>query len=74
MYFRCEGTLGSYSVWHERLTRTLGPGGERPHRPFRLGLVPFSEQTAPHSVMIQQLTEFTVYLPPRRLRATSSAR
>ena len=40
----------------------------------RLGLVPFSEQTAPHSVMIQQLTEFTVYLPPRRLRATSSAR
>ena len=57
-----------YSVWHERLALTSGRVVAAKIGLFdRLGLVPFAEQTKPHSVMIQPLTEFTVYLPPRRL-------
>jgi hypothetical protein len=33
----------------------------------RLGLVSREEQMRPHSVLLQPLTEFTIYLPPRRL-------
>jgi len=68
MYYRRDGKLGSYSVWHERLALTSGRVVTAKIGLFdRLGLVPFAEQTTPHSVMIQRLTEFTVYLPPRRL-------
>lgn len=68
IYYRRDGKLGSYSVWHERLALTSGRVVAAKIGLFdRLGLVPFAEQTKPHSVMIQPLTEFTVYLPPRRL-------
>jgi hypothetical protein len=33
----------------------------------RLGIVPFAEQSRPHSVLLQHETEFTIYLPPRRV-------
>ena len=32
-----------------------------------LGLVDAAEQQEPHSILIQPETEFTIYLPPRRL-------
>lgn len=64
---RRDGHLGTYSVWHERLTPT--PGRVRRARIGlldRLGLVPFAEQAEAHSVLIQERTEFQIHLPPRR--------
>lgn len=62
---RRDGRLGSYSVWHERLTPTMG---RVVYARFglldRLGLVPLAEQGHPHSVLIQAQTEFFVRLPP----------
>jgi hypothetical protein len=67
-YRRRDGALGSYAVWHDRLTPHAGICR---HARFglldRLGLVRFEEQDHPYSVMIQPRTEFTIYLPPRRL-------
>lgn len=65
-YHRRDGRMGSYSVWHERLT----PDPGRVIRARfglldRLGIVPFAEQAATHSVLIQPRTEFIVTLPPR---------
>ena len=64
---RRDGRLGTYSVWHERLTPT--PGRIRQARIGlldRLGIVPFAEQADAHSVLIQERTEFQIHLPPRR--------
>jgi hypothetical protein len=64
---RRDGRLGTYSVWHERLTPT--PGHVREARIGlldRLGIVPFAEQADAHSVLIQERTEFQIHLPPRR--------
>lgn len=67
-YLRRDGHLGTYAVWHERLTPTAGRvRTARWELLDRLGLVPFAEQHTPHSVLIQPRTEFTVYLPPRRV-------
>ena len=66
-YRRRDRHLGSYSVWHDRLTPT--PGRVRRARIGlldRLGIVPFAEQAAAHSVLIQERTEFQIHLPPRR--------
>jgi hypothetical protein len=67
-FWRRDGRLGTYSVWHERLTPT--PGRVRSARIGlldRLGIVPFAEQTDAHSVLIQPRTEFVIRLPPRRV-------
>jgi hypothetical protein len=67
-YRRRDGALGSYEVWHDRLTpRAGGCRKARCGLPDRLGLVPFAQQEKPYSVMLQQQIEFTIYLPPRRL-------
>lgn len=67
-FYRRDGLLGSYSVWHERLRCTLGRAvGMKVELFERLGLVDAAEQQKPHSVLIQPETEFTIYLPPRRL-------
>ncbi len=68
-YCRRDGRLGSYRVWHDRLKLTEGKVLAAHIGLFdRLGLVPFAEQSMPHSVLIQRRTEFTIYLPPRLLR------
>ncbi|MCB0165334.1 MAG: DUF2071 domain-containing protein, partial [Anaerolineae bacterium] len=67
-YYRRDGRLGTYRVWHERLA-------VRPARLIsarfglleRMQLVSAEEQLAPHSVLLQPLNEFTIYLPPRVL-------
>lgn len=67
-YTRTDATLGSYAVWHDRLTPTSGRVREaRWGLLDRLGIVPYDEQTTPHSVLIQPRTEFIVHLPPRRV-------
>ncbi len=68
-YHRTDGSLGTYSVWHERL-RVAWAGCRRARFDLldRLGLVPFAEQDHPHSVLVQPNTEFTIYLPPQVVR------
>jgi hypothetical protein len=64
-YYRTDRKLGSYRVWHDRLevrqARCI-------HARFglldRLGIVPCAAQDKPHSVLIQPINEFTIYLPP----------
>lgn len=68
VYHRRDGKLGAYDVWHDRLTPTVGHcRSARFDALDTLGLVPFAEQSAPHSVLLQSSTEFTIYLPPRTL-------
>ena len=55
-------------MWHDRLTPTVGRCRAARFAVLdRLGVVPYAEQGAPHSVLLQERTEFTIYLPPRRL-------
>jgi hypothetical protein len=64
-FYRRDGKLGTYSVWHDPLRCTAG---QLVHARIalldRLGLVSYEEQTRPHSVLIQPQTEFAIYLPP----------
>lgn len=70
-FYRRDGKLGGYRVWHDRLRLTRGSVVSADIKLFeRLGLVNHEEQQQPHSVMMQRLTEFTIYLPPRRIGAS----
>jgi hypothetical protein len=73
-YTRRDGRLGTYSVWHERLTPGTGRVREARFGLLdRLGLVPLSEQARPYSVLIQAETEFLVRLPPRTCGVAGTA-
>jgi Uncharacterized conserved protein (COG2071) len=68
VFYRRDGALGSYRIWHDRLRLSTGSCVRAEIGLFdRLGLVSFAEQAHPHSVLIQPETEFTIYLPPHRL-------
>ncbi len=67
-FYRRDGALGSYRVWHDRLQLNAGRVVNAHIGLFdRLGLVTFAEQTSPYSVLMQPLTEFTIFLPPQKL-------
>lgn len=68
VFYRRDGRLGSYSIWHDRMQLTVGEA-EVASFPLldRLGLVEEGALDRIHSVMIQPAVEFTIYLPPRRL-------
>jgi hypothetical protein len=67
-FYRRDGALGSYRIWHDRLAlQTASCLNARIGLLDRLELVPFAQQLQPHSVLLQHQTEFTIYLPPRRL-------
>lgn len=63
-YFRrSDGQVGSYSVWHERLQLRRGIAKRARFEVFEeLGLI--DARTRPHSVLLQEQTEFYIYLPP----------
>ncbi len=64
-YYRRDGTLGSYSIWHDRLQMTEGRAITASWPLLqRLGLVGDGDLSSIHSVLIQPETEFTIYLPP----------
>jgi hypothetical protein len=66
-YRRPDGGVSTYSVWHDRLRLKRAHAKTSRWALFdRLGLVPFAEQLAPHSVLVQPEAAFTIYLPPRR--------
>ncbi len=67
-FYRRDGKLGTYNVWHDPLDLTTGRLLRAEFGLFdRLGVVPFAEQLTPHSVLIQRVTEFAIGLPPKRL-------
>jgi Uncharacterized conserved protein (COG2071) len=67
-FFRRDGALGSYAIWHDRLQPTAGRVIEARYPLLdALGLVPQDDTAAIHSVLIQKAVDFTIYLPPRRI-------
>lgn len=64
-YYRRDGTLGGYSIWHDRLQMTEGRAITASWPLLQqLELVEDGDLSAIHSVLIQPETEFTIYLPP----------
>ncbi|MEC7582716.1 MAG: DUF2071 domain-containing protein [Planctomycetota bacterium] len=67
-YFRrLDGSLGTYSIWHEEIALTQA----RAKRLYfglyeQLGILSREEMMRPHSVLICPKTEFVVHMPPRR--------
>ena len=67
-FYRRDGALGSYAIWHDRLQPTEGRVTEARYELLdTLGLVSLGDITAVHSVLIQKAVDFTIYLPPSRV-------
>jgi len=65
-FYRTDGNLGTYSVWHEEIPLTVGRPVELHFSLYeRLGLLGKDEMQRPHSVLICPKTTFEVHLPPR---------
>ncbi|WP_286238629.1 DUF2071 domain-containing protein [Neptuniibacter halophilus] len=65
-YHRRDGKLGTYRVWHDRLNVKAGRLLNAEFSLLdRMGLVSIAEQQTPHSVLIEPVNEFTIYLPPQ---------
>ena len=65
-YHRRDGKLGTYRVWHKQL---MVKPGELISANFgllsKMHLVTEDEQQEPHSVLLEPINEFTIYLPPK---------
>lgn len=67
-YHRRDGRVGTYHVWHDRLGVHFGRLMSADFGLLaRLGLVSLEEQQDPHSVLLDPIARFTIYLPPRVL-------
>lgn len=65
-YYRRDGQLGSYRIWHDRLPlESAQLTSARFGLLERLGILSESEQQTAHSVLVLPSTDFTIYLPPR---------
>src|SRR5438105_9415028 len=63
-YNRRDGKIGTYNVWHEKLVMQRGIAHKASFELYhQLGLT--TPETKPHSVLLQQSTDFTILLPPR---------
>jgi hypothetical protein len=72
-FFRRDGALGSYAIWHDRAQLTVGTIHEARYPLLqKLGLVEEGVQSDIHSVLIQPNIDFTIYLPPSRVKAESA--
>jgi uncharacterized protein YqjF (DUF2071 family) len=73
-FFRRDGALGSYTIWHDRTTATLGEIREARYPLLqRLELVPEGERGSIHSVLLQPSIDFTIYLPPSKVNPLRAA-
>jgi uncharacterized protein YqjF (DUF2071 family) len=71
-FFRRDGQLGTYTVWHDRARLTVGAIQEASYPLLqRLGLVDDGDRRDIHSVLVQRNIDFTIYLPPSRIKTQS---
>lgn len=65
-YYRRDGKLGTYRVWHKRLAvKPASLISANFELLSKMGIVKSSEQNNPYSVLVEPLNEFTIYLPPK---------
>jgi hypothetical protein len=68
-FYRLDGKMGTYSVWHEKIAFTLGKPIYLYFNLYeKLGILSRDEMQTPHSILICPKTEFDVYLPPRAVK------
>jgi hypothetical protein len=73
-FFRQDGSLGSYAIWHDRTKPTLGRILEASYPLLQhLGLVDTGDLGPVHSVLLQPSIDFTIYLPPSKVSVSISA-
>ena len=66
-FFRTDGEVGTYSIWHEPLRLTVAkPNALHVGLFANLGLVAEVEMMRPHSVLVTPKVLFHIHLPPRR--------
>ncbi|WP_046004529.1 DUF2071 domain-containing protein [Pseudoalteromonas rubra] len=71
-YYRRDGRLGTYRVWHKQLAVSCARLKSANFGLLsRLGLVSEQEQQQAHSVLVEPINEFTIYLPPTVLENCS---
>ena len=64
-YYRRDGRLGSYSVWHPRLQPTVGRVVQAGFPMLeRVGVLPGDRAYDVHSVLMQASVDFVIRLPP----------
>lgn len=64
-FFRTDGAVGSYAIWHDRAAPTVGHVQEARYPLLAsLGLVEAGDLGPIHSVLLQPAIDFTIYLPP----------
>jgi hypothetical protein len=67
-FFRRDGNLGTYSIWHDRMKPSEGKVREAQYPLLQqLGLVDLGDRSNIQSVLIQRSVDFTIYLPPIRV-------
>jgi hypothetical protein len=65
-YRRRDGKVGTYNIWHDKLTMRRGVAKRANFDVFqKLGLC--EANAIPHSVLLQKTTDFTIMLPPQLL-------
>lgn len=65
-YHRRDGKLGTYRVWHKQLeVSSANVKSANFGLLTRLGFVTEEEQQIAHSVLVEPINEFTIYLPPK---------
>ncbi len=72
-FFRQDGALGSYTIWHDRTKPTVGQIQEAAYPLLqKLGLVGTGNLGDIHSVLLQPRIDFTIYLPPSKVNPESA--
>ena len=71
-FFRRDGGLGSYAIWHPRMEPTVGTVKAATYPLLdRLDLVAQGDTRSVHSVLLRRSIDFTIYLPPVRVRGVN---
>jgi hypothetical protein len=69
-FYRHDGSLGSYVIWHRRTMPTRGQVQTASYPLLeRLSLVEAGDLRTIHSVLLQPTIDFTIYLPPFKVRS-----
>lgn len=64
-FFRRDGKMGTYQVWHPRIDATVGAPRNLYFGLYeKLGLLSRAEMQIPHSILVTPEIEFDVRLPP----------